>query len=255
MNGAVKYDIDSIRDIKDTSLCNDKLLNYLQTKLGFFTSVRMDAYAQRTILKGFPYILKYKGSRKGIIQAVYLFLKSQGIYGEVFVNTKNSEIVTDKITENSKISNTYVVEIASNVRIENIKVLDEILKYIIPAGYLVKYAFYETYNYNDIIENNDNIRIIFANSLVNRQVRLSDEDLLEQEDSELEPYGLTSIGGVSAAQIAPLDLIIKGQNEAREPKAISYQVNEIAKMSEDKLNYKPLNLFEIEYEEEGENNA
>lgn len=270
LNNAVKYDIDSIRDTIDTNYCNDKLLNYLQTKLGFFSSIKMDARAQRIILKGFSYILKYKGSRKGIVDAIYLFLKSQGIYGEVFVNTRNTEIITDSNNETFKLATTYVVEVATNVPIENIKLLDEILKYIIPAGYLVKYSFYETYPYDEIIEHQDKIRIIFAHHYLNRQLRSSELDEDERnlmnvptEDSELErtlyPYGHTFIGAVSTAKVAPMELKEKG---------LSFEQKEVWTRPESQvaegpitptyagniINYKPINLFDID-KEEGDPNA
>ena len=89
MNGGIKFDIDSIRDITDTDLCNERLLNYLQTKLGFFTTKPLNLYAQRVILKSFPYLINNKFSKKGIIQSIRLFLRSQVINSQVKIKVIN----------------------------------------------------------------------------------------------------------------------------------------------------------------------
>ena len=64
--GQLKYNIDSIRDITDTAQCNERLLPLLQTKLGFFTNVKISSDDLRVILKAFPTIVRNKGSRTGI---------------------------------------------------------------------------------------------------------------------------------------------------------------------------------------------
>ena len=54
-------------------------------------------------------------------------------------------------------------------------ILDEILKYIIPAGYVVKYSFYQSYNIDTEVFNSDTINIIFVQQSVNSGVRLTGE--------------------------------------------------------------------------------
>ena len=190
MNNGVKFDIDSIRDITNTDLCNERVLNYLQTKLGFFSNKSINTNAQRLILKAFPYLIKNKGSRKGIEQAIQVFLKTQGVQGHTKVQTFNKEVSIDAKSGINKLSNIYVVELGIQSKLLDTTILDEILKYIIPAGYLVKYSFYKAHNIEDEVVNSDTIKIIFVQESLNSGIRLSES---AQEDIPLNAVGLTTI--------------------------------------------------------------
>lgn len=180
MNNAVKYDIDSIKDVMDTNLCNDRLLTLLQNKIGFFTNKPMSSDTQRLILKAFPYMVKNKGSSLGIKQAIYTFLKTQGVDGTVTVEVRNKEKVETEL--GSKISNTYIVEIGMQTRVLDTTILTEILKYIIPAGYIVKYSFNNEYSVENEVTSSDCIHIIFVREALNSGVRISNyEDILQSD--------------------------------------------------------------------------
>ena len=198
MNGAVKYDIDSILDVKDLVYCNDRLLNLLQTKLGFFTSLSTDANTQRIILRGFPYIIKHKGSSIGIIQAIQLFLRSQNLSGKVRVDTTNEEVTTTNFGESiaTGISNSYVVSIALDNKLDNIKLLEELLSYVVPAGYSVEYGSFANEKTSKV-ENSDSIRILFAKEFTNRRIVATEDEY----DGET---GLP-IGSVSGARILSIN--------------------------------------------------
>lgn len=174
-NSAVKFDIDGIQDLKDTDLCNERVLNQLQTKLGFFTNKYIDTNSQRIILKGFPHIIRNKGSSKGIIQTIELFLKTKNIDGRVEIQTANKENVLTTITSNNPVQliyNTYVVHMHIPERIDDTTILDELLKYIIPAGYVISYEYYDNFGVdNDIINTSDTIRIVFVNNEANSAIR------------------------------------------------------------------------------------
>lgn len=200
MNGGVKFDIDSIRDITDTHYCNDKLLNFLQTKLGFFTSHPMTAQTQRIILKAFPYIIKNKGSRKGIEQAIQVFLKTQGIYGKVSVSPNNKQLVTDVDTGLSHIENIYVVELGIQSKSLETSLLTEILNYIIPAGYIVRYSFYSGKNIQNIIYDSDIIDIIFVDKSLNSGVVLSGTN-----NNSLNAVGTTTVAPGSITKTSSLN--------------------------------------------------
>ena len=43
LNDGIKYDIDSMLDIVDTNQCNERLIPYLQTKLGFWSKEKISA--------------------------------------------------------------------------------------------------------------------------------------------------------------------------------------------------------------------
>lgn len=126
VNNGVKYYIDSIIDSLNTDLCNSGLLDLLKTKVGFFSSAEFTDREARYILKSFPYIVKYKGSKAGIEQAVRVFMTAEGISASsnVFIDTEKHEI-----------------EIFIDSPLVGTKMLEEILKYIIPTGYIVSITF------------------------------------------------------------------------------------------------------------------
>lgn len=197
MNSAVKYDIDSIRDVTDTNLCNDRVLNFLQTKLGFFTNKHMNTDTQRLILKAFPYIIKNKGSTKGIKQAIYVFLKTQGVNGNVSVDIINNKEVVNNLTPNTnKLEHTYVVELGIQTKLLDTTILNEILKYIIPAGYIVKYSFYVQHQMPTIIKSDDTINIIFVRDSLNSGIRLSNSD---------ESLGVLPVNAISTVSVPSND--------------------------------------------------
>lgn len=190
MNGGVKFDIDSIHDTIDTDLCNERVLNFLQTKLGFFTNKNMNTTTQRLILKAFPYLVKNKGSRKGIEQAIQVFLKTQGVTGNISVHTINKQKVLDSNTGLNKLENVYIIELGIQTKLLDTMILDEILKYIIPAGYIVKYSFYQSYSIDTKTFNSDTINIIFVQQSLNSGLRLSPDEL---NDIPINAVSLTTI--------------------------------------------------------------
>lgn len=115
----IKYDVDSILNINDAFKINERLLPLLAIKEGFITDVQLESKALRYILKAFPYIVKYKGTKKGITLAVNTILKLEA-----------SSDVPDVRIDNDK-TITIVTKLS---RLENRKALEEILKYIIPVG-------------------------------------------------------------------------------------------------------------------------
>ena len=126
VNNGVKYYIDSIIDSLNTDLCNSELLGLLKTKVGFFSSSEFTDREARYILKSLPYIMKYKGSKAGIEQAVRVFMVAEGISAssDVFIDTEKHEI-----------------EIFIESELVGAKMLEEMLKYIIPTGYIVSITF------------------------------------------------------------------------------------------------------------------
>lgn len=148
LNGGIKYDIDSILDVVDTNQCNERLIPYLQTKLGFFTNVKIPASHLRIILKAFPYIVRNKGSIKGVEWAVQTFLKIRKIDTPVIIRVDNS---------------TYTVYIGTEEKLTDTEVLEEILKYVLPAGYELRYIFYTDTAYNTSLNYADVVDIIVSN--------------------------------------------------------------------------------------------
>lgn len=120
INNGVRFDANTITDILNPMLINDRMLDLLCTKIGFFTRENIPNDVLRVILSSFPYAIKYKGSKTGILYAVCAILKMEGTFEvpEIIINDE-----------------TYEVQIYTSVDIKNKKALSEYLKYILPVGY------------------------------------------------------------------------------------------------------------------------
>lgn len=158
MNSGIKYDIDSIRDVTDTTYCHENLLEYLKTKLGFNSKVKFNNTQLRQILQAFPSIIKYKGSKKGILYCIYTYLNIIGINTEVNVDIVNVDVVN---------GDNYVVNVSLQTPGRDLTVLKELLKFVIPTGYNVHFSFYDKFDkLTTLVPSNDTIEIIFVSEPV-----------------------------------------------------------------------------------------
>lgn len=143
---AVKLDIDSIPTIVDTSQCLSSILPLLQTKVGFFTENTLQDKELRYAIEAFPYIVKKKGSREGIIECLNLFLQVNNIL-------KSSQVIITNESINKE--DEYTIKILIESEVKDTSLLEELIKYIVPTGYLVSYIFTDTQKLD--IQNYDNI--------------------------------------------------------------------------------------------------
>lgn len=141
MNMGVKYDIDTIPTVTDTRFMRDSLLPLLKTTFGFNTNLEIPTEVLRIILISYPYFIKYKGCLRGIQEAALAFLKSQNIKGDVSVEVFNASTIEDRYSDRSDSIETYIVKLNLESAVVNIDILDEVFKYILPTGYLVRYVF------------------------------------------------------------------------------------------------------------------
>lgn len=136
-NGS-KNDCDEITHLLHTKTVSGVLLPLLQSKLGFFSTKDINNNSMRIILDAFPTLIKYKGSKQGIIYAINTFVKIEKITSPIYVQIINTQII------NGRTENVYKIKIGINKKISNSYILDELLKYIIPTGYVVEYVPYNT---------------------------------------------------------------------------------------------------------------
>ncbi|MBO5712100.1 MAG: hypothetical protein J6R47_04610 [Acholeplasmatales bacterium] len=125
--GGVKYTIDSLNHTSNTMEMNATLLPLLKSKVGFFEYEELTEDELRYLLAGFPDLIKYKGSRKAIKKAIYLWFR---------VNRMDGKLVSIDINNED-----YTIYININAKETDTKLLDEIFKYILPTGYRVEYRF------------------------------------------------------------------------------------------------------------------
>ena len=125
MNG-VKFDVDVVGNVIDNKHISTDLLPLLQSKLGFFDSVAVNDKL-RYVLDAFPHIIKNKGSLKAVEQTVNVFLKANHIStpAQVYADMQSQKVIAI---------------IKSGITFDT-DLIDAIMKYILPTGYVVEYRF------------------------------------------------------------------------------------------------------------------
>ena len=181
MNSGIKHDIDSMPSILDTNLCRDSMIPLLQSKLGFFTKRTLTTKEIRHVLCAFKRLVKDKGSRIGIKEAIEIYLKLLNTNGGYRITITNSETLEKKLngtadTVYNKTSNVYLVEIDLQSQIQSTDVLKEMLNYVLPAGYKLSFGFYTSQNFETemLLEpgsiDPDSINIVFISTEDNNRV-------------------------------------------------------------------------------------
>ena len=159
ING-VKFDIDTIENLTNTQECSERILQLLQTKLGFYTKHSISDDSIRYILRAFPFLVKNKGSKRSLYQAVYIFLKLNHILTEPVIVIRNNEQVAP-----------YTITIyIQSLRIDTTP-LDEMLRYLLPTGYTYEYVFYTGLGGTDIAKSSINAELIYVTDNVNSRLR------------------------------------------------------------------------------------
>ena len=175
MNNGVKFDIDTIKSLSDTTRCPQSLIKYLQHKLGFYSNVQMSDDTLRIILKCFPYLVRLKGSKRGVVESICLFLTTLGINGKQRIEVTNYEYSDDPCGN-------YIITLSIQHKALDVTILKEILKYIIPTGYIVKYSFFQSVDIPPtVIGASDMINITFVDKKAGSGIRASGTDINTQE--------------------------------------------------------------------------
>lgn len=127
LNNGVKFSIDSIVRVMNTTMCGSSFLKLLESRVGFFTDGQYTDTEIRDILTGFCDMVKYKGSFLGIVRAVRTFLVAKNVKVPTTIDYDNDA---------KKIS------IGLRSRKLDTSLLDDILRYVMPAGAFVDYFYY-----------------------------------------------------------------------------------------------------------------
>lgn len=166
ING-VKFDIDTIDTLTNTAQCSTRVLQLLQTKLGFFSNENITDDELRYVLQAFPTIMKNKGSLLAIKQAVRVYLKLMKLDIDVNITVTGKNDIEP-----------YTVKIGLRTGFTDTTVLDEILKYILPTGYEFTYVFYtsisnkdEEGNVRDPMKLKSSVTAIYVSDERNSEVR------------------------------------------------------------------------------------
>jgi hypothetical protein len=159
VQNSIKFDIDHIIKIINTEEIPSEYLDNLQTKVGFLTNNTYTEGELRFILSAFPWLIKYKGSKQGIIICVNAFLKARGVHGTPLVEINNHPDYTIKIG-------------ISADRIDT-TLLEDVLSYVVPSGYLYEIYFYKDTKLPNV---SDEFNLdVYANSTTTGAYYIADE--------------------------------------------------------------------------------
>ena len=181
-----KYDTDNILNTINTDKCDNRLIQLLQTKLGFFSDKYITDDDLRLILKVFPTIVKNKGSKLGIEQAVRIFFRICGL---------NKSKINVTVVNNTKVMrDSYIIYIDLYEKVDT-TILDEILKYIIPVGCIIRYRYVTRLdNLITDLEEKIGINILVIKDSVNAQLRGDYIKYINKdEDHLIGSIGLTDV--------------------------------------------------------------
>ena len=131
----ILFSTKSISLVTDTETTPSDVLNFLKSRIGFFTDKYIKTEELRKVLWSFPELVREKGSISAIYHAVHLFLRIKHIKSSVFVEVENYLLDIDT---SARIPS-FNIYIYTDEKLEDTLILDELWRYIIPTGYNVHY--------------------------------------------------------------------------------------------------------------------
>lgn len=176
----LKFDTDSIVELIDTQQCRTSVLQLLQTKLGFFTEKKIDDEKLRKVLECFPMLVKNKGSLKAVKETLYLFLRMYSVSSELevyYLKTPYSDPFTKDmpcVLANGKLpeNNSLIIRIHSFETKPDTTVIEEIFRYILPAGINYYIEFDKNVELPDIVlTTEDYAELLFISDNMDAEVR------------------------------------------------------------------------------------
>lgn len=169
------FDSKTIPDMLSTENCRSSLMSLLQTKLGFFTIKEYEESSIRSVLEGFPTIVKNKGSVQSIIYAVNCFLKLNNIFSTVVITYQKEPLTLANGYEIPP--RTLIIGIQSSL--QDTSLLEEVFRYIIPAGIGYYFYFFSSYSEIQTTWYSDSADILYISNNLNSQLRLYTFDEFE----------------------------------------------------------------------------
>ena len=122
-----------IRQQLNIDQIDDKLLKLLAGRLGFSSDNYIPTEVMRSILLQFPFMIKNKGTKVGIEQAIRSVIKQTSKVNSVYVS--DITIATGEIK--------VIVE-SDDASAVDMSYLSNVLKYVVPVGYTVNVAASQT---------------------------------------------------------------------------------------------------------------
>lgn len=193
IQGATKYNIDSLRHLSNTLEMNSTLLPLLKSKVGFFKEEQLSEDQLRYLLTGFPYLVKYKGSKKAIESAIYLWFRVNRIGGKLISVLINNS--------------TYEININIDTPPQDTSLLDALFDYLVPTGYVISYNFAGQFEFSSDYQVQTYLRAGTIDPRANSQMRTDtpDETLENLQgittDANKTSFAKEVIGAIGTTQI------------------------------------------------------
>lgn len=122
-----KMYIESMNNIKFNKFVDRRLLELIADTLGFNIRHKYDDNNLYFVCKSFKELIRNKGTKKSIENAILLLLRAQGLSDEMSINIVNN---SDDETEQ------YTIHIYVSERIKDLVLFKNLLEYILPTGYV-----------------------------------------------------------------------------------------------------------------------
>lgn len=120
--------------------CSEQLLYAIANMQGFVTNKYIPPEILRNICKVFPYCIKRKGTIEAIRVAAYAVLSVDKLI--YYVNVTSDSYIGDDIE--TPILDNYIITITCNSQSEYIPYLEELLRFLVPAGWKINYQLLNT---------------------------------------------------------------------------------------------------------------
>lgn len=151
-----------IRQQLNIDQIDDKLLKLLAGRLGFSSDNYIPTEVMRSILLQFPFMIKNKGTKVGIEQAIRSVIKQ--------TSKVNSVYVSDITIATGEIKVTVESDDASAV---DMSYLSNVLKYVVPVGYTVNVIISQASTGSTIIRNSKRklkARVVDQPKIIKQQI-------------------------------------------------------------------------------------
>lgn len=187
INNSTRFSVKSTRTLLDPMLTSDRMLPLLATRVGFFPKYEYNTNALRLVISVFPYMMRWKGSKKSIEIALYTVLKAEGHFGELDVTINSS---------------TSTIRIFSDTKIDNEILLKDVLSYVLPIGYdvIIQYSKTDRSSTTQMVAEDTLDTSILYDTTISRVLSASEISSINSDDSTSLVYK-DSIGNQSVSVV------------------------------------------------------
>lgn len=165
---------------------DENLLTLVQTTLGLSLTHKYSSNSLLAVCSDFKNILKLKGTKSSIEECVKVLLNAQNLKDEYDVSVYSN---------NSDDSSSYHVDIRISESMQDIELLDDLLNYILPAGYtysIIKTKVKNASLTTQLVEDDKHTDTSYNSRELSEYS--SDDELLEKNYDKLLSHGMSEVG-------------------------------------------------------------